>query len=192
MILLVFTCFAFSQTDTSSTPLNTNTSSLPQISDLITKTPSEIKFSLNNNVLGNEEDQNPSLSDEQLQDNPIKTDKILALERSSPTNEKAEAYDVISKPKEEGFQWKSAIKQSLLFTAIQHSVRISEGKTRRELDGPFIKDYVHSLSNLRGWKDGGKNMTNYVFHPLQGSIYGFIQVQNDPKGRLVSHVKHSI
>jgi len=82
-----------------------------------------------------------------------------------------------------GFQWFSAIKETLFFTTIQHSVRIAGGpKTRRELQGPFFKDYFRSVRNLRGWDDGNSFFTNYYLHPLQGGIYGFIQIQNDPKG----------
>lgn len=81
-----------------------------------------------------------------------------------------------------GFQWKPAIKQSLLLLAIQHGYAMTQPKTRRELKGPFFKDYFESLSNLGGWADGGRFFTNYIAHPLQGAASGFIQIQNDPKG----------
>ena len=76
----------------------------------------------------------------------------------------------------------AAITQSLLLLAIQHGYAMTQPKTRRELKGPFFKDYFDSLSNLGGWEDGGRFFTNYIAHPLQGAASGFIQIQNDPKG----------
>ncbi|HVF55540.1 MAG TPA: hypothetical protein VM934_05270 [Pyrinomonadaceae bacterium] len=83
---------------------------------------------------------------------------------------------------QQGFHWKQAFEQSLLLLAIQHGYAMTQPKTRRELRGPFLKDYFESLGNLHGWADGGRFFTNYLAHPLQGAATGFIQVQNDPKG----------
>jgi hypothetical protein len=82
----------------------------------------------------------------------------------------------------EGFRWKAALEQSALLLAVQHGYALTQPKTRRELRGPFLKDYFRSVRNLHGWADGGRFFTNYVAHPLQGAATGFIQVQNDPKG----------
>jgi hypothetical protein len=77
----------------------------------------------------------------------------------------------------------SAIKQSLIFLGVQHGFAImTQAKTRRDLKGPFFKDYVRSVKSLHGWDDGGKLFTNYIAHPMEGSLVGFVQVQNDPKG----------
>lgn len=80
------------------------------------------------------------------------------------------------------FHWGPAIKQSLLFLGVQHGYALTQAKTRRNLRGPFLKDYFESLGNLQGWDDGGRFFTNYIAHPMQGSLTGFIQIQNDPKG----------
>lgn len=82
-----------------------------------------------------------------------------------------------------GFKWRSALKQYLLFLAVEHGFDLTQEKTRRELKGPFIKDYFRSVKGLGGWDDGGKIFTNYVAHSMGGAAYGFIYVQNDPKGR---------
>jgi hypothetical protein len=82
-----------------------------------------------------------------------------------------------------GFKWRSAINQYLLVLAVEHAFDLTQEKTRRELKGPFFKDYFRSVAGLGGWGDGGKFFTNYVAHPMEGSVYGFIQVQNDPKGK---------
>lgn len=80
------------------------------------------------------------------------------------------------------FRWSPAIKQSLLFLGVQHGYAMTQPKTRRDLHGPFFKDYFRSVKSLHGWEDGGRFFTNYVAHPMEGSLLGFIQVQNDPQG----------
>lgn len=84
--------------------------------------------------------------------------------------------------KADGFHWRTAIGQSLMFLAIQHGYAFTQPKTREAIKGKFWKDYVQSVKSLRGWDDGGRFFTNYIAHPMQGSFTGFIYVQNDPKG----------
>jgi hypothetical protein len=36
---------------------------------------------------------------------------------------------------------------------------------------------------MRRWNDGDSFVVNYVGHPMQGAISGYIEIQNDPKGR---------
>lgn len=83
------------------------------------------------------------------------------------------------------FRWGSAVKQSMLFLSVQHGYALTQPKTRRDLHGPFFKDYFRSVRSLHGWEDGGRFFTNYIAHPMEGSLLGFIQVQNDPKGARV-------
>ena len=89
-------------------------------------------------------------------------------------------------PRREGYNWGGAIGQTLLFTTVGHVFRVAtEEKTRRELDGPFFKDWFKSAGSLfsSGWSDGGRDFTNYVIHPLSGSVYGHIYRQNHPQDR---------
>lgn len=81
-----------------------------------------------------------------------------------------------------GFRWRPALKQSLLVLSIQHGYAMTQPKTRRALKGEFFHDYIQSVKSLRGWGDGGRFFTNYIAHPMQGSLTGFIQVHNDPTG----------
>ena len=86
--------------------------------------------------------------------------------------------------KAKGFDWKGAAKQSLFLLAIMHSFNIgTDAGAREELRGPFFKDYFRSVGNLRGWDDGDPFIADYIGHPMQGAVAGFIQIQNDPKGR---------
>ncbi|HEX8722970.1 MAG TPA: hypothetical protein VF736_20290, partial [Pyrinomonadaceae bacterium] len=81
-----------------------------------------------------------------------------------------------------GFRWRPAVEQSLLFLAVQHGYAFTQPKTRRDLRGPFFKDYFRSVRSLHGWADGGRFFTNYVAHPMEGSLLGYVQIQNDPAG----------
>ena len=79
-----------------------------------------------------------------------------------------------------GTQWKSITGQSARFLSAQHGVRLFQKKTRKELGGPFFKDYGRSLKGLGGWGDGDGLFTNYVAHPMQGASSGFVFVHGQP------------
>jgi len=57
--------------------------------------------------------------------------------------------------------------------------------TRDALNGHWFQNYMQSVSALRGWSDGDTFMAPYVGHPIEGSIFGFIERQNDPRYRTV-------
>jgi hypothetical protein len=79
-----------------------------------------------------------------------------------------------------GIQWNDTLLQSLTFTAIMNAFRIAtEPSTRKDLKGPFWKDYFNSVKSVRGWKDGDEFLVNYIGHPLEGAVSGNILVQND-------------
>lgn len=40
-------------------------------------------------------------------------------------------------------------------------------------------------SNIHTWNDGDAILTNYFGHPWMGAITGYIQVFNDPRGRML-------
>lgn len=81
------------------------------------------------------------------------------------------------------FQWVSAIDQSFRFLLVEHAFRIAkEPTTRSELGGPFVADYFNSVKGLGGFGDGDEFYVNYVGHPMEGAVAGFIEVQNDPRG----------
>jgi hypothetical protein len=84
---------------------------------------------------------------------------------------------------EKGFDWQPAIVQSLYFLTIQHSFRMLQKKTTRELDGPFFRDWANSVKNLGRWRDGDSTFTNYVAHPMQGAVTGRIFINNSEKSK---------
>jgi hypothetical protein len=81
-----------------------------------------------------------------------------------------------------GFGWGPALQQSFYFLSIEHSLRMTQAKTSREFQGRFLKDYWTCIKSIKGWGDGDGVFTNYVAHPMQGGVAGFIQIQNDPGG----------
>ncbi len=81
------------------------------------------------------------------------------------------------------FNWVGAARQSFYFLSVQHSLRMVQPKTRAQLSGPFFEDWKKSIQGIRGWRDGDSMFTNYVAHPMQGGVSGYIQIQNDPRGR---------
>ncbi|MFZ1134809.1 MAG: hypothetical protein WAN69_07675 [Candidatus Korobacteraceae bacterium] len=77
--------------------------------------------------------------------------------------------------------WAKANGEALLSTGIMHTFNLwTEAGTRDALYGPWAKDWLRSVSELRGWSDSDQFMAPYVGHPIQGSIFGFILRQNDP------------
>jgi hypothetical protein len=101
-----------------------------------------------------------------------------------PFSSLAEDKNIELQPKQKGVAWSKILRQSGLFMALQGGVRvIYEDETRRDMDGPFFKDYLESLRGLHGWDDGDPFSVNYLGHPWMGSVAGRIFVQNDPKGK---------
>jgi hypothetical protein len=91
----------------------------------------------------------------------------------------------IPPPDRTQFDWNGALGQSFLFLTGLHTLRIAmQPETRAELGGPFWKDYARTVSRLSGWSDGDTVTTNYVLHPMMGAVAGFIEVQNDPTGKV--------
>lgn len=96
------------------------------------------------------------------------------------------SVSITPKPAEvpRGYDIGGALRQSTFFLGIEHGLRLlGEASTRRELKGPFFKDWGGSVSHMRGWGDGDPFAINYLGHPMQGAITGFIEIQNDPIGR---------
>lgn len=80
----------------------------------------------------------------------------------------------------DGIQWGPLLAQSFFFVSIEHGFRVAtQDYTRDALHGRFFSDWGASIGNLHGWADGDPFLTNYIGHPMEGSVTGFIMVQND-------------
>jgi hypothetical protein len=87
---------------------------------------------------------------------------------------------------ENRIHWGPAIRESILYTGIMHAFNIAtEAGTRDTLNGKWFDDYIASVAELRGWSDSDHFMAPYVGHPIEGSVFGFIERQNDPTYHLV-------
>jgi hypothetical protein len=70
---------------------------------------------------------------------------------------------------------KGAIEDSIRFLMIEHAIRIGfQEKTRDALKGPFFPDYHRSVAFPDQWGDSDRWFTNYIGHPSQGAVTGFI------------------
>jgi len=86
-----------------------------------------------------------------------------------------------------GIDGAAVLQQSLFFLGIAHGYRLSEEKTREQLkQAKFFEDWWACIKNLDHWSDGGKWFTNYVAHPLQGSVSGRILLQNDAGAKAIT------
>jgi hypothetical protein len=88
-------------------------------------------------------------------------------------------------PSENKFHWRAAINQSLMMIGIQHGYAlIAQEKTRKAVaNGKFFSDYWNSVKSIEGWDDGNRFATNYIAHPMQGGLTGFIFVQNHDRAK---------
>jgi hypothetical protein len=91
-------------------------------------------------------------------------------------------------PEKEHYHWKGLILQSFAFESLEDGVRIMTANQHDRqllLNKPYWSDYFASLGqfNMRRWNDGDSIPVNYIGHPFQGAISGYIEIQNDPHGR---------
>jgi hypothetical protein len=76
--------------------------------------------------------------------------------------------------------WRGAFEDSLRLLLIEHAIRVGfQDKTRRELGGPFWKDYRRSLRIPKTWEDGDSSLVNYVGHPMHGAAAGFLWLDHE-------------
>lgn len=124
-------------------------------------------------------------------------DQVFNLPSTSLARYSPDEHDVVAlggqktvhSPVVEPFHWKGLLLQSLSFDMLQNATRIMTADQRDRhilLNKPFWSDYWASLNqfNMRRWNDGDSIKVNYIGHPMQGAISGYIEVQNDPRGRL--------
>jgi hypothetical protein len=82
-------------------------------------------------------------------------------------------------------QWKTLLSQSLRFTLIEHAFRYATEPATRHPGQPFFHGYIDAVGALHGWADGDPFYVNYVGHPMQGGVSGFLWTLNDTRYRNV-------
>lgn len=84
-----------------------------------------------------------------------------------------------------GYHWKGLLVQSFEFNMVEDAFRLWQDNTLRDLvvTKPFWHDYISSLHqfNMHRWNDGDDFLVNYVGHPMQGAVTGFLEIQNSPE-----------
>ena len=92
---------------------------------------------------------------------------------------------VILKEKPPGVQWKSLFNQSFRFLVFENAFRYATEAETRDPNLPYFRGYLNAVGNLHGWADGDPFYVNYVGHPMQGAIAGYIWTFNDTQYRYV-------
>jgi hypothetical protein len=92
--------------------------------------------------------------------------------------------DVVATPEapkpQTGIDWRRLGASSLTFLSIQNAFRCAtEPGTREAFSNPFWPGYVNAVASLHGWGDGDPFLVNYVGHPMQGAVTGFMWQHND-------------
>jgi hypothetical protein len=129
-------------------------------------------------------EQNPADALSGLSNDSTPTDDPVVLEPKTAYSPNGKNEN--GRPETDRFHWWTAVKESLLYTGIMHTFNLTtEAGTRDALNGHWFRNYTRSISELRGWSDSDRFMAPYVGHPIEGSVFGFIERQNDPKYRLV-------
>lgn len=94
---------------------------------------------------------------------------------------------VTSKPP--GVRWKSLLNQSFRFLVFENAFRYATEEGTRDPDRPYFQGYIDSVGALHGWADGDPFYVNYVGHPMQGAVAGYIWTLNDTKYQYVQFGK---
>ncbi len=82
-------------------------------------------------------------------------------------------------PEPKGVQWRPLLLQSLAFISVEHAYRYATEAGTRDPGRPLFHGYLDSVGALHGWADGDPFYVNYVGHPMQGAVSGFLWIQND-------------
>ncbi|HKD10197.1 MAG TPA: hypothetical protein VKB79_30085 [Bryobacteraceae bacterium] len=81
-------------------------------------------------------------------------------------------------------------RQSIGFLVLEEGFRTLTEKGARHTHRPFFEGYAQSIDSLHGWADGDPFLVNYVGHPMQGAVSGYIWVQNDTRYRSIEFGKN--
>ncbi len=86
---------------------------------------------------------------------------------------------------EGGIRWRPLIGNTLTFLTVSHAFRWAKEEYTREatMHGQFFAGWGSAIGSLHGWGDGDEFLTNYVGHPMEGAVSGYIFSHNDPKYR---------
>lgn len=122
------------------------------------------------------------------------TDPSLSFEPSSAADvvpaDSSAAYSrpivIARETPQSGVQWKALVREASLYVSVMHGFRIAtEPETRAGLHNSVLGGYFKAVGSLHGWSDGDGYYENYLGHPIQGAVSGYLWVHNDPRYRRV-------
>jgi hypothetical protein len=82
--------------------------------------------------------------------------------------------------------WTPLVRHSLTFLRIMHSFRLAtETSTRNAMANPLAGGYFRALGAMHGWSDGDTYYENYLGHPIEGAVSGYLWIHHDSRYRNV-------
>jgi hypothetical protein len=76
----------------------------------------------------------------------------------------------------------AAFTDSMKLLVMEHGTRLAfQEKTRRELEGPFWRDYRQSVRIPHQWEDADPWWVNYIGHPIHGAAAGYAWIDHGPE-----------
>jgi hypothetical protein len=88
-----------------------------------------------------------------------------------------------------GVDWSALLRESFAFVSLEQGFRYLTEEGTRHAHISTLEGYKRSLTSLHGWADGDPFIVNYVGHPMQGAVAGYLFAQNDRKYRYVQFGK---
>jgi len=89
----------------------------------------------------------------------------------------------------DGIDWSALLRESFAFLSLEQGFRYLTEEGTRHPHMSTLDGYKQSIVALHGWADGDPFIVNYVGHPMQGAVTGFLFAQNDRKYRYVEFGK---
>ena len=84
-----------------------------------------------------------------------------------------------------GVEWRGLADSSLRFIGVMHAFRWATEPGTRASGVGWGSGYTRSLGALHGWADGDPFYVNYVGHPMQGAVAGYLFQLHDPRYKRV-------
>lgn len=110
----------------------------------------------------------------------------LALKENLTVSQRCDSGEI---PRREcRMHWGKAFLQTLEITVIDNAWNIGTDKWVRKTvfnEPDFLGNWFQSVENFQWgqWSNGDWWVAEYVGHPMQGAIYSYIWIQNDPWGK---------